>query len=98
MSEVAEAKPKNGFRQEPFKKTVNERLREQMNTRDEAIRVALQNAQAAMRNEEITRRRFEAFLGMSFKERAVWAATGALPESVLAPVAHAIEHDGISHV
>ena len=87
MSEIAEAKPKNGFRMEPVRKTVNERLSEQMNTRDEAIRIALQNAAAAIRNEEITRRRFEAFLGMSFLERSRWAATGDVPTSGKAQVA-----------
>ena len=82
---------------EATKKTVNERLREEVNARDEAIKVALQNAAAAIGNEAITRARLEAFLGMSFKERIAWAFTGHLPESVKAQVA-VIEHDWISHV
>ena len=71
-----------------MKKTVNERLRESLGAHAEGIG-------AALTNESITRKRFEAFISMDKKQRLAWALKGELPESVRTP--KAVEHDGITH-
>ena len=73
---------KNGFRMNPVKKTVNQRLREEMSERDEAIKAALHNAAAAYGNEALTRKKLEAFIGLTLAGRLKWMLSGKFDDVV----------------